>query len=132
MLSDLTLVRKKISNRKALVAESDRQIRQISDNMYLKQRQINRLQARVDTLTNHYSRLVLSAYKNRDSRIWYMYMLASDNIGQAFRRYSYFKNLSNQMNQEAKDILKMQEELVSEREQLAAMRKELAVCRSAF
>ena len=124
MLSNLTLIRKKISNRKALVAESDRQIRQISDNMYLKQRQINRLQARVDTLTNHYSRLVLSAYKNRDSRIWYMYMLASENIGQAFRRYSYFKNLSNQMNQEAKEILKMQEELVSEREQLAAMRKE--------
>ena len=124
MLSNLTLIRKKISNRKALVAESDRQIRQISDNMYLKQRQINRLQARVDTLTNHYSRLVLSAYKNRDSRIWYMYMLASDNIGQAFRRYSYFKNLSSQMNQEAKEILKMQEELVSEREQLAAMRKE--------
>ena len=124
MLSNLTLIRKKISNRKALVAESDRQIRRISDNMYLKQRQINRLQARVDTLTNHYSRLVLSAYKNRDSRIWYMYMLASDNIGQAFRRYSYFKNLSDQMNQEAKDILKMQEELVSEREQLAAMRKE--------
>ena len=124
MLSNLTLIRKKISNRKALVAESDRQIRQISDNMYLKQRQINRLQARVDTLTNHYSRLVLSAYKNRDSRIWYMYMLASENIGQAFRRYSYFKNLSNQMNQEAKEILKMQEELISEREQLAAMRKE--------
>lgn len=123
MLSNLTLIRKKISNRKALVAESDRQIRQISDNMYLKQRQINRLQARVDTLTNHYSRLVLSAYKNRDSRIWYMYMLASDNIGQAFRRYSYFKNLSSQMNQEAKEILKMQEELVSEREQLVAMRK---------
>lgn len=124
MLSNLTLIRKKISNRKSLVAESDRQIRQISDNMYLKQRQINRLQARVDTLTNHYSRLVLSAYKNRDARIWYMYMLASDNIGQAFRRYSYFKNLSNQMNQEAKEILKMQEELVSEREQLAAMRKD--------
>lgn len=124
MLSNLTLIRKKISNRRALVAESDRQIRQISDNMYRKQRQINRLQARVDTLTNHYSRLVLSAYKNRDSRIWYMYMLASENIGQAFRRYSYFKNLSNQMNQEAKEILKMQEELVGEREQLAAMRKE--------
>ena len=124
MLSNLTLIRKKISNRRALVAESDRQIRQISDNMYRKQRQINRLQARVDTLTNHYSRLVLSAYKNRDSRIWYMYMLASENIGQAFRRYSYFKNLSNQMNQEAKEILKMQEELVSEREQLAAMRKD--------
>ena len=73
MLSNLTLIRKKVSNRKALVAESDRQIRVYSDSMYLKQRQINRLQARIDTLTDHYSRLVLSAYKNRDSRLWYMY-----------------------------------------------------------
>ena len=129
MLSNLTLIRKKISNRKALVAESDRQIRSISDKMYLKQREINRLQARVDTLTAHYSRLVLSAYKNRDSRIWYMYILASDNLGQAFRRYSYFKNLSNQMNNEAKEIKRMQDELLKEREKLAVMKKEAQVIR---
>ena len=54
MLSNLTLIRKKIANREALVAESDRQIKTYSDNIYLKQRQINRLQARIDTLTNHY------------------------------------------------------------------------------
>lgn len=124
MLSNLTLIRKKVSNRKALVAESDRQIRVYSDSMYLKQRQINRLQARIDTLTDHYSRLVLSAYKNRDSRLWYMYMLASENIGQAFRRFSYFKNLSSQMNEEAKEIRQAQESLVRQKEALAGMKKE--------
>ena len=129
MLSNLTLIRKKISNRKALVAESDRQIKKISDDMYLKQRQINRLQARVDTLTNHYSRLVVSAYKNRDSRLWYMYMLASENLSQAFRRYSYFKNLSSQMNEEAKKIKAAQEELVVEKERLAVMKKEAQAVR---
>ena len=67
MLSNLTLIRKKVSNRKALVAESDREIRVLSDKIYLKQRSINRMQARIDTLSNHYSKLVLSAYKNRDA-----------------------------------------------------------------
>jgi septal ring factor EnvC (AmiA/AmiB activator) len=124
MLSNLTLIRKKVANRKALVAESDRQIQKLSDDIYLKQRQINRMQARVDTLTNHYSRLVVSAYKNRDSRIWYMYMLASENLGQAFRRYSYFKNLSSQMNDEARKIKAAQEDLVKEREALALMKKD--------
>lgn len=124
MLSNLTLIRKKISNRKALVEESDRQIQGISDKIYLKQRQINRLQARVDTLTDHYSRLILSAYKNRDSRLWYMHILASENIGQAFRRYSYFKNLSTQMNKEAKEIRLMQEDLLKEKEELAVMKKD--------
>ena len=127
MLSNLTLIRKKVSNRKALVEESNRQIRKYSDDIYLKQRQINRLQARVDTLTNHYSRLVVSAYKNRDTRLWYMYMLSSDNIGQAFRRYSYFRNLSSQMNDEARKIKAVQEELVKERESLAALKKEAEI-----
>lgn len=124
MLSNLTLIRKKISNRKALVAESDRTIRRYSDDIYLKQKQINQLQARINTLTEHYSKLVLSAYKNRDSRIWYMYMLASDNLGQAFRRYSYFKNLSNQMNDEARKIKEAKEELQKEKDKLAQLKKE--------
>ena len=118
LLSDLTLVRKKISNRKALVTEADRRIRQYSDSIYLAQREINRLQARVDTLTSHYSRLVLSAYKNRDARVWYMYMFASDNLGQAFRRFGYFKNLSSHMKKEAQDIREMQAELVQKKERM--------------
>lgn len=124
MLSNLTLIRKKVSNRKALVAESDSQIRRYSDKIYLKQRSINRMQARIDTLSQHYSRLVLSAYKNRDARLWYMYMLASDNLGQAFRRMSYFKNLSSQMNQEALRIKEAKQELEKEREELKDLKKE--------
>ena len=124
MLSNLTLIRKKVSNRKALVAESDREIRALSDKIYLKQRSINRMQARIDTLSNHYSKLVLSAYKNRDARLWYMYMLASDNLGQAFRRMSYFKNLSSQMNQEARRIKEAKLELEKEREDLKVLKKE--------
>ncbi len=123
-LSDLTLIRKNISNRKALVQESDRTIRRYSDSLYLAQREINRLQARVDTLTSHYARLVRSAYKNRDARVWYMYMLASENLGQAFRRFGYFKNLSNQMKSEAQDIREMQEELQVKKARLSDMKKE--------
>ena len=122
MLSDLTLVRKKIANRKSLVAETDRRVRQYSDSIYLTQKEINRLQARIDTLTSHYSRLVLSAYKNRDARVWYMYMLASDDIGQAFRRFGYFKNLSSHMKKEAQSIRKMQEELGEKKERLAVLK----------
>lgn len=122
-LSNLELVRKNIENRKALVAESDKEILRYSDSLYLKQRHINRLQARVDTLTSHYSRLVLSAYKNRDTRVWYMYMLASEDLGQAYRRFGYFKNLSSQMKQEARTIRQLKDELEVEKEQLQQMKK---------
>lgn len=124
MLSDLTLIRKNISNRKALVNEADRRVKQFADSIYLAQREINRLQARVDTLTSHYARLVRSAYKNRDARVWYMYMFASENLGQAFRRFGYFKNLSTQMKAEAQNIRSMKDELEAKRERLSEMKAE--------
>ena len=123
MLADLNLIRKKVSNRKELVAESDRQIRKFNDDIYLTQLEINKINRRIETLTDHYSRLVVSAYKNRDVRVWYMYMLASDNLGQAFRRFGYFKNLSNQMKDEAQKIRAAKEELELEKEKLSKMKK---------
>ena len=53
-LSNLTLIRKKVANRKALVSESERKVREFSDKIYVKQRSINRMQARIDTLSTHY------------------------------------------------------------------------------
>lgn len=129
LLSDLTLLRKKVANRKALVEESDRQIRRLNDQIYLTQREINKMQARIDTLSAHYSKLVLSAYKNRDARVWYMYMLASDNLGQAFRRLGYFRNLSSQLNEEAVHIREAKAELEVKKANLDKMKAEAQVVR---
>ena len=123
-LSRLDLVRTKISNRKALVAESGRMIRKYSDEIYLSQLEINRLNARIDTLTVHYGKLVRSAYKNRDAKVWYMYILASDNLGQAFRRYSYFKNLSGEMRRQAERIRESRSELEARKTGLQKMKAE--------
>lgn len=117
-LSRLTLIRKKVSNRKALVAESDRQIRLYSDEIYSAQRKINRLQAREDTLTEYYARLVKSAYRNRDARIWYMYILASEDLGQAFRRFSYFRELSSEIKAQAREIRALRAEQEAEKARL--------------
>lgn len=123
-LSDLELIRKNISNRKALVNEADRQVKQFADSIYLAQREINRLQVRIDTLTSRYAKLVRSAYKNRDARVWYMYMFASENLGQAFRRFGYFKNLSSHMKAEATNIREMQDDLEQKKERLSEMKAE--------
>lgn len=123
-LADLNLIRKKVANRKELVAQSDRQIKKFNDDIYLTQLEINKINRRIETLTDHYSRLVVSAYKNRDARVWYMYMLASDNLGQAFRRFGYFRNLSDQMKGEAQKIRAAKEELEEEKEKLSQMKKD--------
>lgn len=127
MLSSLTLIRKKISNRKELIAESDKEIRRYTDQINQKQKGIRTLQVKVDTLSAHFSRLVLGAYKNRDPRMWYMYIFASENLGQAFRRMVYFKNLSSQLNIEAAALKENQVKLENERQELLILKKEAQV-----
>ena len=129
-LSDLSLVRRKISARQELIAESDREIRALDDSIRTKQKEIDRLQARHDTLTLYYNRLIRSAYKNRDSRIWYMYILSSDNIGQAVRRFGYLKGLSKNMSDQARQIQETAAVLEVEKERLAGMRDEARALRS--
>ena len=121
-LTDLSLVRRKIAARQELIAESDREIRSLDDSMRVKQREIDRLQARHDTLSLYYDRLVRGAYKNRDSRIWYMYILSSENIGQAVRRFGYLKGLSRNMSEQGKHIQETAAELELEKERLEGLR----------
>ncbi len=128
-LTDLALVRRKITARQELIAESDREIRAFEDSVLVRQREIDRLQARHDTLSLYYNRLVRSAYKNRDSRLWYMYILASENLGQAARRFGYLRGFSREMASQAEKIRQTQAELEVEKERLAALKADAEALR---
>ena len=129
-LTDLSLVRRKIAARQELIAESDREIRSLDDSMRVRQQEIDRLQARHDTLSLYYNRLVRGAYKNRDSRLWYMYILSSENIGQAVRRFGYLKGLSRNMSEQAKRIQETAAALELEKERLAGLKEEAKALRN--
>ena len=123
-LNSLTLVRKKVADRKELLAESDRELTRINAAVKSKKAEIDRIQNRLDTLSAYYSKLISSAYRNRDSRVWYMYILASDNVGQAFRRIGYMRNLSSNLNRQGDKIKAAREELQKETDSLMVMKSQ--------
>ena len=123
-LNSLTLVRKKVVDRKELLAESDRELTRINAAVKSKKAEIDRIQNRLDTLSAYYSKLISSAYRNRDSRVWYMYILASDNVGQAFRRIGYMRNLSSNLNRQGDKIKAAREELQKETDSLMVMKSQ--------
>ena len=129
-VNKLTLIRKKVDARKELVAESDKQISEYSTSIAAKEKEIKAMQARLDTLSDYYERLVRSTYKNRNAKVWYMYILASDDLGQAFRRYGYLRDLSKQMNAQATRIIAARDTLARQTEELAAMKKDAETLRS--
>ena len=128
-LTDLALVRRKIAARQELIAESDREIQALGDSMRVKQREIDRLQARHDTLSLYYNRLVRGAYKNRDSRVWYMYILSSESIGQAVRRFGYLKGLSRSMSEQGRRIQETAAALELEKERLEGLKADAQALR---
>lgn len=121
-LGRLTLLQKKIGARQALVKESEKELAVINDSIKVRLDASMRLKARLDTMTLYFNRLVKNAYKNRDARVWYMHLLASENIGQATRRYGYLRTLSSRMNKQASDIKEAKAQLDADLEQLKQLR----------
>lgn len=130
-LNRLTLIKGKVDSRRRLITESDREIAGYSDSIRMKEKELHDIQARLDTLSNHYARLVRGAYVNRNAKVWYMYILASENLGQAFRRYGYLKDLTRQMNTQASKILETKSELEKQSEALSILKKEAESVRAA-
>ena len=88
-LNELILIQNKITNRKKLLSELDKQISLQNKNIAQKAKEVKSLEARLDTLNVYFKRLVYNAYKNRNDKVWFMYILASNSLEQGYRRWSY-------------------------------------------
>ena len=123
-LNELTLVRRQISARRKLVEESRLEIGRLEDSIAVRTAEAERLRERLATMEQYYRRLIRNAYKNRDARIWYSYLLASKDLGQASRRYNYLRNLSGQMNSQGRKLAAMRAGLEADLARLDSLKRE--------
>lgn len=123
-LSSISLIQAQQKTRSKLLKETDNLISSYDRQISQIQADVNSKQAILDTLEAHYSRLVMGAYKNRDIKLWFMYILASENVSQAFRRFGYFKNLSSQISAQAKRVEAAQLELNAKKAELLSAKQE--------
>lgn len=130
-LNELTLVRRQVAARRSLVLESEREVERLRDTIAARQAEADRLQRRLETMETYYRRLVRSAYKNRDTHLWYSYLLSSKDLGQASRRYTYLRDLSGQMSSQARRLKELRTTLGEDLVRLSALRKEAEDIRAA-
>ena len=126
----LSLIRKRVTNRQALISDLDRRIAVVNDEMTAKQREINRIQKELDTLETYYEKLIYNTYKNRDTKVWFLYILSSQNLGQGYRRFSFLKSLAGEVGVQAEKMRDKQAQLEAEREKLAAIKADAQATRS--
>jgi len=128
-LSSLNLTRKKITARKELVAESDKEIAELDSQIQAQSDTLRKLEEKFSNMSVYYKDLVKTAYRSRDARTWYMYILSSGNFGQGLRRYAYLKRLSSQMNSQAKQIREMRDTIAAHKQMVESLRSEAGAVR---
>jgi len=125
-LAQLNLTKQKIVQRKNLIANIDLQIHIVEQELKNKNKDINDLQTHLEALKTSFKKLLYQAYKYRDSRSWLMFILSSDDFSMAYRRWQYFKRLSEHTNKVAANIKATTAKINTEITSLTAKRQELA------
>ena len=126
----LKLASRKVSASKKLVEESNKEIKAIDLKVSEKEGEIQLLDTRIDTLSLYFNRLVRNAYINRDGRVWFMYLLSSDNLGQGLKRFGYFKGLAGKMNSLARNLKEARAALELEKKELVDLRGQAETLRN--
>jgi len=102
--------------------EIESEIKKIDSEVAKKEQEIAVLDGNLNSLKKSYSDLVYKAYKNRDQTVWLMYILASNDIEQGYRRWSYLKNYTSALRDMANDIRGKSLQISDEKYKLAKIK----------
>lgn len=91
ILGQIAQQNKKISLSQKLINTTSKQKRLLSDDIYLKQLEINKLNRELKDLKTDYSNMIVKSYKSRSEQSRVMFVLSSQNFLQAYKRMQYMK-----------------------------------------
>lgn len=103
-LDNLNLIQSNIVSRKELILSIDGQLAILSLEIADKQKRVAMLYDDLAKLKENYAKMVNFAYRNRNTYTQLMYILAADDLNQAYRRMSYLKTYSDHRIKQARNI----------------------------
>ena len=111
LADELEDIQLKISVRDRLIRINNSQVNNLNNIISNQNERIADLEVDLKKLKDEYSKIVFSSYKKKSSEMKLMFLFASDNINQAFRRFQYFKQYSKYRKEQANKIVSLQEEI---------------------
>jgi len=78
-----------------LISTTHRQTRLLTDDIYLGQLKINKLNRELKVLKEDYANMLVKAYKNRSEQSRIMFLLSSEDFLQAYKRLQYMKQYAS-------------------------------------
>ena len=106
---DIRIIQDKMATQQRLVDNIGREINMIDRDMTTTQREINGLNAKLDTLKKAYAKSIVYAYKNRNNYNFLAFIFSSNSFNDALKRIQYLKSYRNYRARQAEDIKKYKE-----------------------
>lgn len=117
-LAQLTLLQKKLALQNQYISNINKEIKLISDDIYLSTLEVNRLQRQLDTLKAQYAKSVIYAYKNRSNYDFLNFLFSAGSFNDAMRRITYLKSYRAYREAQVANILETQKIIEDRKQQL--------------
>ncbi|MDR1985235.1 MAG: peptidoglycan DD-metalloendopeptidase family protein [Prevotellaceae bacterium] len=128
--TQITLLNNRIEQRKKLINDTDIQIAITESEIQKKNKKVNEIKSQINRLKDSYSELVVNIYINRKKATWLMYVFASEDFSQAYRRLKYLQSYADVVFVQAKKIEQTNQQLSKEISLLHDKKQELDLYKS--
>ena len=111
LANDLEDLQLKISVRDKLININNSQLNNLTSIINNQNDRIAGLEIDLTNLKTEYEKIIYNSYKKRSTQMKLMFLFASENINQAFKRFQYFKQYSKYRKKQAERIVKVQNDI---------------------
>ena len=111
LADDLEDLQLKILVRDKLININNSQLNNLTNIINNQNDRIVDLEINLTNLKNEYEKIIYNSYKKRSTQMKLMFLFASENINQAFKRFQYFKQYSKYRKKQADRIVQIQQEI---------------------
>ena len=111
LANDLEDLQLKISVRDKLININNSQLNNLTSIINNQNDRISVLESDLINLKTEYEKIIYNSYKKRSAQMKLMFLFASENINQAFKRFQYFKQYSKYRKKQADRIVKVQNDI---------------------
>lgn len=113
----------KIKLSEKLINTTQKQTRLLTDDIYLNQLKINKLNRELGVLKEDYAKTLLNAYKSRSDQSRIMFILSSENFLEAYKRVQYMKQYASYRKVQGEEIRDKMKELETLKQKLGVQKE---------
>lgn len=123
-LGQLTILNQRIKARKALLKSIEKEVSYMGSQIHNTNKDVKTLESELQKLKDQYAKVILYAYKQKNSYQKLMFLLASKDFNQAYKRFKYLQQFSDFSQKQGKEIADKKNDLRSKLQSLYLEKKE--------